>query len=349
MQAVILVGGEGTRLRPLTYDIPKPMAPIMGKPYLEHLIERLKEAGITEIVLATCFKYDFIKDYFGDGERFGVKIFYEIEEEPLGTAGAVKNVEKHITGTFLAFNGDVMIDIDFRKLILFHNEKGGAGTLTLTKVEDPTRYGIIETNDDKSIRKFIEKPKPEEITTNYINAGVYVLEKKVLDLMDKDVNYSFEKQIFPQILASDDNLYAYHNQGYWIDIGKPESYKQVHFDILEGKFKVDLSGYNKIKDNVWIGKNVVLDNNAQLGNFIFINDGAVIKEGARLGHYCVIDKDCVIEEGAEISKTILWPGVKLGRNTGLYDCIIGRFTVIEDNAISLQGDIIGSREIINKV
>lgn len=346
MQAVILVGGEGTRLRPLTYDIPKPMAPILGKPYLEWLITALKESGIKEIILAACFKFDVIKDYFGNGESFGVKIFYEVETEPLGTAGAVKNVEKHIKDAFLVFNGDVMIDIDFRKLIEFHKKNKGMGALTLTKVLDPSRYGIIETNEDKSIKRFIEKPPPDQITSNYINAGVYVLEKKVLDLMKPGANYSFERQIFPQILQSEDNLFAYHNDGYWIDIGKPESYTKVQFDILEGKFKFNMNGYGLIKKSVWAGKDVFMDKSVKINPFVFIDDGAQINSNCEIGPHCVIGKNSVLGENSHISETILWEGAKVGKGVKLKNCIAGRFVNILDKAEISQGNIIASGETV---
>jgi len=346
MQAVILVGGEGTRLRPLTYDLPKPMAPILGKPYLEHLIDLLKKSGVKEIIFATCFKYDIIHDYFKDGADFGVKLFYEIENEPLGTAGAVKNVEKHITGPFLVFNGDVMIDMDVRKLIEFHKKQKGIGCLTLTKVEDPTRYGIVETNEDKSVKRFIEKPSKEEVTTNYINAGLYILEKRALDLMKPGINYSFEKQIFPQILGSSEKLYAFSNGGYWIDIGKPESYKEVQFDILAGKLDVDMHGYKEIKENIWLGKNVEIAESAVLNQYAFIDDGVKIKSNSFIGPYAVIGRNCLINEGCEVAESVIWPGAILGKNVSIKDCIVGRFAMIEDNAEIMQGNIIGSREVI---
>lgn len=346
MQAVILVGGEGTRLRPLTYDLPKPMAPILGKPYLEHLIELLRGSGITEIIFATCFKYDVIKDYFGDGSGFGVKLFYEIENEPMGTAGAVKNVEKHIKDTALVFNGDVMIDISLKDLIALHRSKKGIGCLTLTKVADPTRYGIIETNPDGSIKRFIEKPAPDKITTNYINAGLYILEKRVLDLMKPGVNYSFETQIFPQILASSDKLYAFHHDGYWIDIGKPESYKQVQFDILEGKFNLDMSAYNKLKDTVWAARSADVNGNSKIENCVFMDEGVKIAQNASVGPYSVIGRDCVIGENSNISGSVIWPGTSIGKNVTVKDSIVGRFVKIEDNAQIQQGNIIGSREVV---
>lgn len=348
MQAVILVGGEGTRLRPLTYDLPKPMAPILGKPYLERLINLLKQSGVEEIIFATCFKYDVIQDYFKDGKNFGVKLFYEIENEPLGTAGAVKNVAKHINGTFLVFNGDIMVDMDIKKLIEFHKKQKGIGCLTLTKVEDPTRYGIIEVNEDKSIKRFIEKPAPDEITTNYINAGLYILEKETLDLMKPDTNYSFERQIFPKILNSSKKLYAFCNDGYWIDIGKPESYSKVQFDILSGKLKINMPGYKKVKENVWVGKDVHIADNAKLDQYVFIDDNAYIKENCAIGQYAVIGRDCVINKNSAIENSIIWQGADIGENVKIKDCIIGRFTQIQDNVELLQGNIIGSREIVKK-
>src|SRR5262245_1844728 len=235
MQAVILAGGEGTRLRPLTLHTPKPVVPIVNRPFLFYQIDVLKRADIKDITLSLSYQPNKIADIFGDGDEYGLKIRYAVEASPLGTAGAYKNAQEHLTESTIVFNGDILTDIDIAKVIDYHREKKAAATIVLTPVENPSAYGLVETEADGRVRRFLEKPKPEEITCNTINAGVYVLEPHVLDYIPMGEKYSFEYQLFPALRENKETFYAFTWGGYWLDIGTPQRYLQANDDLLRGR------------------------------------------------------------------------------------------------------------------
>ncbi|MBI2868037.1 MAG: nucleotidyltransferase family protein, partial [Chloroflexi bacterium] len=219
MKAVVLVGGEGTRLRPLTCGTPKPMVPVVNKPFLVHTFERLKQHNITEVILAAHYLPDQIKRYFGDGHGLGITLTYSLEESPLGTAGAVKNAEAFLDNTFFVLNGDVLSDLDITQLLAYHREREAVATLALMPAEDPTSFGVVETSPRGKVRRFLEKPSWESVTTNMVNGGCYVLEPEVLDEMEPGAFCSFEHNLFPRLLQMNLPVYGFPTQGYWIDIG----------------------------------------------------------------------------------------------------------------------------------
>ncbi|MZP31426.1 NTP transferase domain-containing protein [Heliobacterium undosum] len=238
MKAVIMAGGLGTRLRPLTDNMPKPMVPIHGRPAMEYAVMLLKRHGITDIAVTLCYHPKMIMNYFGDGSRFGVHFEYFIEKEPLGTAGSVKQAQEFLDETFLAISGDGITDIHLGKIINFHQKKQAKVTMALTWVEDPTQFGIVITDEDGRIRRFIEKPKPEQVFTNTINAGIYVIEPDVFTYIP-DGFYDFSKQLFPSLMSENLPFYGVQAKGYWKDIGTIEQYNQVHTDIKNGKLSHD--------------------------------------------------------------------------------------------------------------
>lgn len=204
MKAVILVGGEGTRLRPLTYSTPKPMVPILNRPFLEHMLKYMKSHHINDVILALCYLPDHIRAYFGNGSDYGVKLTYDVETSPLGTAGAVKNVAQHLDETFFVFNGDVFTDLNLTAMLDTHRKKSSKATIALTPVDDPSMYGVVETDTNDRVKRFVEKPKREEATTNMINAGIYILEPELLEYIPANQNYMFERGLFPLLLEQGD-------------------------------------------------------------------------------------------------------------------------------------------------
>jgi len=323
LKAVILVGGEGTRLRPLTYDIPKSMLPIMEKPFMEHLLNLLRKHGICEVIFAAGYKSQVFIDHFSDGSSWGMKLHHIIEDNPLGTAGGVKNAESFIDDTFLVFNGDILTDMDLAALVDAHRKKKAFGTIALTPVENPTIYGVVETMEDGRIIKFKEKPQFEEITTNLINAGVYVLEPEILSRIPLGEKYSFEKQLFPSLLDEEMLMYSWETSSYWIDIGSPEKYLKVHHDILLDNIKLELKTSNKSEDSVWMEEGVKLEGGVKINPPVFIGERSEIKSGASVGPLTVIGKNCTIEENATVKGSILWKGTFIGANSRLDNCIVG--------------------------
>ena len=232
VQAIVLVGGEGTRLRPLTYGTPKPMVPILGVPFLARTMERLAAAGITDVILPAGYLPQQIIDYFGDGSSIGMKITYVIEAVPMGTAGALKNVEEHIHGPFVVLNGDILTSLDLRAMMREHERKGGIGLLHLIRVDDPSSFGCVVHDAQDRISAFVEKPPKGTEPTNEVNAGTYLFEREILDFIPGGRNVSIERETFPQVIAAGKGLYAYTTDDYWMDLGKPEQYLGAHRDVL---------------------------------------------------------------------------------------------------------------------
>jgi len=237
MKAVILIGGLGTRLRPFTLHTPKPLLPLLGKPFLSYLIDKCRIFGIQDIILCTAYKPETFRSVFGSGERLGVRLHYVHETSPLGTGGAIKNAEALIDDETLILNGDILMDVDFKELFTFHRQKKAAVTLTLTPVEDPTSYGLIELKADGSIQRFLEKPKPEEVTCNTINAGAYIFNKSVFQEIPANVIVSIERDTFPKLLQKGFSCFGMLFNGYWLDMGTAAKYAQAHSDLLLGKYK----------------------------------------------------------------------------------------------------------------
>jgi mannose-1-phosphate guanylyltransferase len=344
VKAVILVGGQGTRLRPLTYNTPKPMVPVLNLPFLEHVIRNLKTHDITEIVLAQHYLAESMKSYFGDGSKLGVKLYYVMEDSPRGTAGAVKNVEKYMDGTFLVLNGDIFHDRDFTDMLRFHHRHKAKATIVLTPVEDPTIYGVVETDKLGRVKSFVEKPKAEEVTTNMINAGTYVIEPDILQRVPPDTKYSFEREIFPQMLKDSEAVYAYPSDNYWMDTGTPEKYLQLHRDILSGK----CDGYS-FKTDVITGKGCNIHPSVQFSGRVVIGDNCSIARDVRLSGPVVIGPNCVIRDDAVITDSVIWQNTNVGQraiikssilanncrigdDSYLIDAVIGDHVTVSDNS-----------------
>lgn len=337
MQAVILAGGKGTRLRPLTVYTPKPIVPVMNRPFLLYQIDILRKAGITDITLSLSYQPDKIEHVLGDGSDFGVNLRFITEPTPLGTGGAYRFAADEIRETTVVLNGDVLTDIDLAKLLEFHKRNRAEATIVLTPVEDPSRYGLVETNKDGQILRFLEKPKPEDIASigiNTINAGIYVLEPSVLDLMPYAENRSFEYDVFPELLKRKSNFFAYTMVGeYWRDIGTPESYFDAHSDLLSHKIArpdpetqptFDVATAAVVDECSLIGENCVVKPNAMITN-------------------SVLGPGVLVEEKAIIENSVIWAHTRIASGAEIRNAVIGRSCHIGRNSIVSAGSILGDK------
>jgi len=352
VQAIVLVGGEGTRLRPLTFGTPKPMVPIMNVPFLARTLERLYDAGIRDVILPAGYMPQAITEYFGDGSDFGMKITYVIEDEPLGTAGAIKNVEQHIHGPFFVLNGDVLTSLDLQAMIAYHNAKGGLGALHLIKVQDPSAFGCVVHDGSGRVSQFVEKPPKGTEPTNEVNAGTYLLDKAVLDLIPPGRNVSIERETFPKILSDGHALYAYTTADYWIDLGRPEHYLCAHRDILSGAMPLKIEpgingpGSQKVHPEniiapVHIGDDVQIDPSARVGPNVVLGDGCTVGPKAHLTE-CVLWDAVVIEEGAVVEEAIIASGARVGAGAVVSrGSVIGHDAVIDPGTVLPEGARVG--------
>ncbi|PZD97014.1 NDP-sugar synthase [Paenibacillus sambharensis] len=322
MKALLLAGGLGTRLRPLTEQLPKPMAPVGNRPWLEHLILQLKEQGIGEFVITLKHYPELIRSYFGDGSRFGVSIAYTVEEEALGTAGAIKNAEHLLGERFLVFNADVIQKVDILPLIEFHKQHGGSATIGLTRVEDPSQFGVVDITPSGRILKFIEKPPIGQAPSDLINAGVYLLDRQVLSLIPAGREVSIERETFPLLIQQGLGAYGCHMRGYWLDMGTRERYRKVHWDILDRTFPLPIAGHEQSR-GIWVGEECVIGSGVLLIPPVLIGDRVHIGDKAIIGPNTVIGNDCRIEREARLSETILWDKCRVSRGAQLYQCVFG--------------------------
>ena len=340
MQALILAGGEGTRLRPLTIYTPKPVVPIVNRPFLYYQIDLLKRAGIKEITLSLSYKPDKISDIFGDGEGYGVKIYYAVEASPLGTAGAYKNAEEHLSQTAVVFNGDVLTDIDIAKVVAYHRERKAAATIVLTPVDNPSAYGLVETESDGRVRRFLEKPKPEEITCNTINAGIYVLEPHILKYIPEGEKFSFEYQLFPALLQNKEPFYAYTMADYWLDIGTPQRYQQANDDLINGRIKsFDVERKPIVTATT---SNLTADAEpAKVDSVSVVDPTCSLKPGVEIIN-SVLGANCVIEERTKIENSVVLAGARIGKASEIRNSIIGKSAIVGRNS-KVEGAALGDK------
>jgi mannose-1-phosphate guanylyltransferase len=328
MKAIILVGGEGTRLRPLTYSVVKPMVPVANRPFIEHVILKLAAHGINDIVLAMGYKPDSIFSYFRDGAGPGIKLTYSLEEKPLGTAGAVKNAGGHVEDTFFVLNGDTFSDIDYTEMLALHRRNKARATIALSHVDDPTRFGVIETDGEGRVRAFIEKPGWDKVTSHWINAGVYILEPSVLDCIPAGEFFMFEKGVFPPMLERGEAVFAYASKEYWIDMGRPSQYHQLNRDLLQGRCSSPL---HKTGDII-IGQGCAVHPTARISGPVVIGGNCSIGEDTIISGPAVIGRNCSMGKNAVIENSVLWDNISVGAGACVIGSIIASGAKIEDNA-----------------
>ncbi len=328
IKAIIMAGGEGTRLRPLTCIRAKPMVPVINKPTIEHSIRLLKSHGISDITLSIYTLPDNFQNYFGDGSELGVKITYSVEEKPLGTAGGVKKALGKADDTAIILSGDGIIDFNITEILAFHREKQSSLTIVLNRAKKPTDYGIVITDSSGQIEKFLEKPSWSEVYTDTVNTGMYIIEpSQIIPHIPDDEKFDFSLDLFPRLKAMNIPMYGFVTEGYWCDIGNLATYSNVHKDILEGKVKIEIPG-KKIAHNIWVGRDVEIDPEARIRGPIVIGSFTRIKKGADISEFSVIGENCLIEENASVKKSIIFHNTVVGRKCELRGAIVGKRCVL---------------------
>lgn len=319
MKALFLVGGSGTRLRPFTDHLPKPMIPVMGRPLLERTFARLPQCGARDVVLSACYKPSGIIHYFEDGSRFDLDMTYVLEEKPLGTGGAIGNARRHLDDSFFVFNADILCDISLADMLAFHRKQGADVTIAATWVEDPTAYGTISYNEGGRITDFTEKPAPEEVDSHYINAGIYLFEPDMLDYIPAGRPVSVEREVFPALLADGRHLAVYRDTGYWMDIGTPQKYVQAHRDIFSGECGIDEADFAQdsrhMADSARVDRSVLAEAPVFVGRDAYVGHGTIMGGGVCVGDGALVGRDCYLEDA------ILWPGACVPDGTLVQHCV----------------------------
>lgn len=341
MRGVMLVGGFGTRLRPLTITTPKPMLPIVNTPLLELELLHLRQYGVDEVILSTGYMPAIFDEYFGDGSRIGMKLIHVTEDEPLGTCGAVKNVERYLgTEPVIVCNGDILTDLDIGALVACHREKGATVTITLTPVDDPTAYGLVPLDEDGRILEFLEKPLWEQVVTNMINAGTYVIDPRVFEGVPPNENYSFERQLFPDLLSGGEPLYGFPSDCYWLDLGTPEKYLKAHHDILDGEIEVHLKG-REVEEGVFAGEGVEIEEGALVQGPVLLGNGVRIGAGAQVGDRSCLGDGVTVGAGARVTGSVILEGAVIGERCVIERSIVGRETVLGPAVQVADGSVLG--------
>jgi NDP-sugar pyrophosphorylase family protein len=336
MKALILAGGKGTRLRPLTVYTPKPVVPVVNRPFLLYQIEVLARSGVTDITLSLSYQPDKIEDILGDGSDYGVDLRFVTEPNPLGTGGAYRFAAGESEDATIVFNGDILTDVDLKKMIAFHKANRSAATIALTPVEDPSAYGLVETSSDGKVLRFLEKPKPEDVASlnvNTINAGIYILEPGIRDLIREGENTSFEYNVFPAVLEQKLNFFAYVLDDYWRDIGNPTSYLTAHHDILAGKVR----GFERPKRAT-----EEVATAAMIDKLSVIGDGCVIKPGASIKN-SVLGAGVHVDEKAVIEDSVIWSHNRISSFAEIRGAVIARSCHIGRNVVVSPGTVLGDK------
>jgi mannose-1-phosphate guanylyltransferase len=336
MQALILAGGKGTRLRPLTMHTPKPIVPIANQPFLLYQLELLKRADVRDVILSLSYQPQKIEDKIGDGTDFNVRVSYAVEASPLGTAGAYRNAASLISETTVVFNGDVLTDIDMNEVIRFHREHQAAATIVLAPVPNPTAYGLVETEPDGRVRRFLEKPKPEEVTCDTINAGIYILEPRVLEYVPEGEPFMFEYGVFPQLLERKEPFFAFIWRGYWRDIGTASSYHQANLDVIAGRVKLlELPAAERGEK---------FDATADIQPPSAVDPSCTLKPGVQIIN-SVVSRNCYIEERARIENSVVRGGTRIGAGSIVQSSVIGKGCHI-GRAVDIKGAVLGDKSVL---
>lgn len=339
IKALILAGGKGAKLRPLTLHVPKPIVPLANIPFLFFQIDHIKRAGLTEIILSLSYQPRTIEDIFGDGMKYGVTMRYTHEDLPRGTAGALKAAEQLIDDTIIVFNGDVLTDAPLLEVLAFHREKRAEATIVMARVMNPAGYGLVEAHPDGRVAGFTEKPAEDDITGDTINAGIYVLERSILDRIPSEGPFSFERDLFPDMLAQGAPFYAWLTHGYWQDIGSPQKYLEAHFGIISGRMQLPAYPQKSCPTNEWSKKDVTIDHVSILDGGCVIKPNVVIENS-------VIGEDCRIEEGVLIRDSVVWSGTRIRQHARIERSIVGRGCHVGEGVRLRSGTVLGDKTTV---
>ncbi len=340
MKAVIMAGGEGTRLRPLTSNAPKPMLPLANRPMMEHIVALLHRHGFDDIVVTVAFMANHIRTYFGDGSEFGVRMVYASEEHPLGTAGSVRNAMDELDERFLVISGDVLTDIDLSKIVAFHEEHDAFATIGLVAVDNPLEFGIVITRPDGSIERFLEKPSWGQVFSDTINTGIFVLEPEIFDHIAADRPVDFSGEVFPKLLAEGKPIFGAVATGYWEDVGTLDAYVSVHRDVLDGKVDVELAGF-ELSDGVWLGEGAELHPSATVDGCAVIGPGSRIDAGAHIGAYTVLGSNVRVRPDVDLQRAVVHENAYLGEGVHLRGTVVGRSCDLRRGARCDEGVVLG--------
>jgi mannose-1-phosphate guanylyltransferase/phosphomannomutase len=347
MKAVVMAGGSGSRLRPLTVGRPKPMVPIVNKPVLAHILDLLKRHGFSEIIITVQYLADYIEDYFGDGSSLGLTIHYSVEEMPLGTAGGVKNAQRYLDETFLIISGDAVTDVDLSDILRFHREKGALATITLKSVPNPLEYGIVTTDEDGHITQFLEKPNWGQVISDTVNTGMYILEPEVLDLMEPNKVYDFSQDVFPILLDKGMPIFGYVTDGYWCDIGDIQAYMNATADVLEGKVRhLDIGSH--IGGGVWTGRAVEIAPDAALYGPIYLGNDVKVKGGVVIHGPAVIRDYTIIDNRVQIERSVIWRNCYVGESVEVRGAVVSRQCNLKAKSVLFEGVIIGDHSLVGE-
>lgn len=347
MIAVVMAGGEGSRLRPITAQRPKPLVPVGNRPIMEHILDLLKLHGVRDVVATVHYLADEIERTFGDGSDRGMHIRYSVEDTPLGTAGSVKRAEAMLgKGTFLIISGDALTDCDLSAALAFHREQGSLATIVLQRVPNPLDYGVVITDKDGRIQRFLEKPSWSEVFSDTVNTGIYILEPEVLAGMTAGNNYDWSQNIFPQLLRDGKPIYGFVMEGYWADVGSLEQYREAQRDVLEGRARVFVRG-QQIEPGVWVGEGCTIEEGAVLEAPVCLGDHCKVKSGAHIGPNTVIGDHAFIEEGAAVAHSVVWESAYIGPNVQVNSAIIGARVTLKRDAQVHEEAVIGDRCLLD--
>lgn len=342
-----MAGGEGTRLRPLTSNAPKPMLPLVNRPMMEHIIDLLKQHGITEIVVTVAFMPNAIRNHFGDGSEFGVHMVYASEETPLGTAGSVRNAMSELDDTFLVISGDVLTDVDLSALIQEHVDRKALATIGLVRVENPLEYGIVISNEDGSIERFLEKPTWGQVFSDTINSGIYVLEPRIFDWIAADTPVDFSSDVFPALLEAGEGVFGFIGEGYWEDVGTLDAYLRAHKDILDGKVSVGIPGF-ELSDGVYVGEGAEINPGAILKGPAVIGDNCFVDSGVHLGEYSVIGTGVRMRRDGEIERTVIHENAYIGEAVKMRGTVVGRASDLRRGVRCEEGVVLGDEVFVGE-
>ena len=348
MRAVLMAGGSGTRLRPLTCDLPKPMVPVLNRPIAEHIINLLKRNNITEVIATLYYLPDVMRDYFQDGSDFGVQMTYAVEEEqPLGTAGCVKNIHQWLDDTFITISGDAITDFDLQAAIAFHRAKKSKATLILTRVPNPVEFGVVITDKSGRIDRFLEKPSLSEVFSDTVNTGTYILEPEILEYLPENEEADFSKDLFPLLLEKGEPMYGYVAEGYWCDVGHLEAYREAQYDGLDKKVKLDFP-YQEQSAGIWIGSNTYIHPSVSIEAPALIGDNCRIGARVKIEAGTVIGDNVTIGSDANLKRPIIWNGATVGDEAHLRACTISRGTRMDRRAQALEGAVVGTLSVVGE-
>ena len=340
MKAVIMAGGEGTRLRPLTSNAPKPMLPLVNEPMMEHIVRLLRQHGFDDIVVTVAFMANHIRTYFGDGSDFGVRMVYATEETPLGTAGSVRNAMDELTERFLVISGDVLTDLDLSAIVAAHDANQALATIGLVRVENPLEFGIVITRPDGSIERFLEKPSWGQVFSDTINAGIFVLEPEIFEHIAPDRSVDFSSEVFPKLLAEDRRIFGAVGEGYWEDVGTLEAYLRAHKDILDGRVKLEIPGF-EMGDGVHVGEGAEIHPEAHVVGPAVIGENCRIEAGVRLGPYTVLGTNVRLRSNTDVERVVVHDNSYLGEGVRLRGATIGRSCDLRGGVRAEEGVVLG--------